>query len=556
MFKNDKKNLIILLLLVIIVLAAMLPFREQTSGDDYTYALAVKHTVESGRFQISEATAAALVFLVAWGSLFANIFGFSLKTLHLSVVVFLPLLTFLIYFLLKELKIEKTKCLLFTVLFISIPFIFQYAYTFLTDLPFLTLEIFSLVFYIKAFRTNSLLYFFIGSLVASLAFLTRQIGILIWVSALLTFLVFLRSSRLSFSSRIKAILSICAPAVITIVLYRLFFKEPTIGQASYFQNVVLLNLTQLFSLNTPAALKIDAWLMLYYRVIEWFWLAFGLFSPLAIIFVLSNPREYLRTKKIKKAVISLAIFVVLIIIQSLLLPGKVYLGFPLVLFRYETLMPIPWPHIWKYLVLTSFLFLGTCISLNKNSVTKVVKLIKINKILFFLCLSYLFIVAATNLSALFYYKYALPMLPFYLLLAAVATRKLKINVQIAILITAIVFIDSLQMTKLRYDENGLAQARAIELKNQGIAAERILPNLEYTWSLWFDMDTKFAKELKRVNGDKKRATIPVTPANQDYIIISKEHLEYNQLPEKYILIENIPVRSLFVSSYLIVLKKL
>ena len=148
------------------------------------------------------------------------------------------------------------------------------------------------------------------------------------------------------------------------------------------------------------------------------------------------------------------------------------------------------------------------------------------------------------------------MLPFYLLLFAGVSRKIKIYVPIAILITAFIFIDSLQMAKLRYDENGMAQAKAIELKNQGIATERILPNLEYTWSLWFDMDTKLAEELKRVNGDKRKAKIPVTPANQDYIIISKEHLEYYKLPEKYMLLEKIPVRSLFVSSYMIVLKKI
>lgn len=558
MLKNDKTNLTILLILVLIVVAAMLPFREQTSGDDYTYALAVKHTVETGRFQISEATAAALVFLVAWGSLFANIFGFSLKTLHLSVVVFLPFLTFSIYFLLKELKIEKTKAFFFTILFISVPFIFQYTYTFLTDLPFLTLEVYSLVFYIKAFRKNNLLNFFIGSLFASVAFLTRQIGIIVWVSALLTFLIFLtnRDTRPSPLNIFKYLLTICAPMTITVILYRIFFKDPTIGQVSFFQNVVLTNFYHLFSIQAPLTLKISAWLELYYRAVEWFWLALGLFSPLAIIILASNPRVYLRTKQVKRAIIALVVFTMLIVLQSVLLPGKVYLGFPLVFYRYENLFPIPWPQIWKYLVLISFLFLGTYVNINRNSLHKVFQQIKTNSIYFFLCLSYLLIVVSTNLSGLFYYKYAMPMLPFYLVLFATVSRKLKIYVPVAILITVFVFIDSLQMTKLRYDENGLAQEKAIRLKNQGIAAERILPNLEYTWSLWFDMDTKYAKELKRVNGDKKRATIPVTPAGQDYIIISKEHLKYYKLPQKYILIETIPVHSLFVSSDLIVLKKL
>jgi len=558
MFNKDKTNLIFVLVIVLAVIVVMLPFREQTAGDDYTYALSVKHSVESGRFQLSDATAAALVFLVIWGGLFAKIFGFSLKTLHLSVVVFLPILTVAVYFLLRELKIEKTKSFFFTILFISIPFIFQYAYTFLTDLPFLTLEVLSMVFSIKAFRKNNLLNFFLGSLFSSLAFLTRQIGIFLWVSALVTFLVFLKSrdTRPSLYDSVKYLLSICAPAVITIILYLLFFKEPTIGQAGFFQNVVLPNLSYLFFIHSSPTLTIGAWLGLYYRAIEWFWLAIGLFSPLAIILLASNAKEYLRAKLFRKVILSLVIFTLLIFLESILFPGKVYLGFPLILYRYESLFPIPWPHIWKYLVLISFLFLGTCVTVNIKTLKKVYRSIIINKIFFFLSLSYLLIIVSTSLANLYYNKYVMSMLPFYLLLFASVVRKIKIYVPIAIFITAFVFIDSLQMAKLRYDENGLAQIKAIEIKDRGVAAERILPNLEYTWSLWFDMDTKFAEELKRVNGDKRKAKIPITPANQDYIIISKEHLKYYKLPDKYIVLETIPIRSLFVSSYLIVLKKL
>ncbi len=557
-FNKDKTNLIFILILVLAVVVVMLPFREQTAGDDYTYALSVKHSVESGQFQLSDATAAALVFLVIWGSLFAKILGFSLITLHISVVVFLPILTIAVYLLLREFKLEKTKSFIFTILFISIPFVFQYAYTFLTDMPFLTLEVVSIVFYLKAFRKNNLPNFFLGSLFSSLAFLTRQIGIFLWVSALLTFLFYLKShdSKLSLTNNIKYLLSICFPAIITIILYLIFFNKPTIGQASFFQNVVLLNLSYLFFIHSTPTLTITAWLGLFYRAIEWFWLAIGLFSPLAIIFLASNLKEYLHAKLIKKAILSLVIFAILIIIESILFPGKVYLGFPLILYRYESLFPIPWPHVWKYLVLTNFLFMGTCVTIDTKTIEKTYRQIKINKIFFFLLLSYLLILVSTTLAALYYNKYVISMLPFYLLLFAGVSRKIKIKIPIAIFVTAFIFIDSLQMAKLRYDENGLAQTKAIEIKDQGIATERILPNLEYTWSLWFDTDTKLAEEFKKVDGDKRRVKIPVTPSNQDYIIISKEHLKYYKLPEKYVLLETIPVRSLFVSSYMIVLKKI
>lgn len=556
-FNKDKTNLIFLLILVLAVVVIMLPLREQTAGDDYVYALSVKHSIESGHLQVSEATAAALVFLVAWGAIFTKIFGFSLKTLQFSVIVLLPILTLAIYFLLRELKIEKNKSFFFTILFISIPFIFQYTYTFLTDMPYLTLEVLAIVFFIKAFKKISLLNFFLGSFFSCLAFLTRQIGIFIWVSALLTYLVFLTKHDRRFFSldTIKYPLLMCLPVVVTVIIYFIFFSEPTISQNRFYQSVVLKNISSLFYIHTSPALMIGAWLGLFYRVIEWFWLALGLFSPLAIIFLASNPREYMRAKLIKKTILSLVIFAILIIIESILFPGKVYLGFPLILYRYESLFPIPWPHIWKYLVLLSFLFLGTCVTVSKKPIAKVYKLFKINKIFFFLFLSYLLILVSTAFAAMYYNKYVLPLLPFYLLLFALVSRKIKINIPVAIFVTAFIFIDSLQMAKLRYDENGLAQTKAIEIKNQGISAERILPNLEYTWSLWFDMDTNFAEELKRVNGDKKRAKIPITPANQDYIIISKEHLKYYKLPTNYQIIEKIPLKSLFVSTYLLVIRK-
>ncbi len=556
MFNKDKTNLIFLFALILIVIVVMLPFREETSGDDYAYALTVKHFVQTGNFQLSQATAAALVFLAVWGSLFSKVFGFSLKTLHLSVVVFLPILSAAVYFLLREFKLERTKSFFATILFISTPFIFQYAYSFFTDIPFLTLEVLSIIFYTKAFKENNHAKFFLGSLFSSLAFLTRQIGIFLCVSALVTFLLFLlwRNRQTSISNTFKYLFSICAPAAVTIVLYLIFFREPTIGQASFFQNVVLANLSSLFSIHAPVMSRINAWAQLYYRLIEFFWLAMGLFSPLTIIILSSNIKEFLRTKLLKGALTSLIIFIILIALELILFPGKVYLGFPLVLYRYE-IFPIPWPHIWKYLVLASFLFLGTCVSINIKKIDKGFLQSKLNKIFFFILLSFLLILGSTLLAVLYYPKYVIPLLPFYLIFFANLSKKIKLYVPIAILVTAIVFLDSLQMAKLRYDENGLAQAKAVELKNQGIAAERILPNLEYTWSLWFDVDAKLSEELKRVNGNKKKAMYPQTPSSQDYIIISKEHLKYEKLQPDYRLIGIMPFRSLFASSYLLVIKK-
>ena len=112
------------------------------------------------------------------------------------------------------------------------------------------------------------------------------------------------------------------------------------------------------------------------------------------------------------------------------------------------------------------------------------------------------------------------------------------------------------MTKVRYDTNALAQQKALELVNRGISIDRVLPNLEHTWSLWYTIEDKYNLELQKAGGYKLKVKYPLTPGNQDYLIVSKENLRYGNLPQNYVLIEKTPFNSLFVSSYLLTVKKL
>ena len=177
-----------LLLIISLCIFILLPFKAQTAGDDYFYAYSVKKTLETGHIQISEAATAASVFPIIWASLLSALFGFSFETLHASTLFFLPITSVTAFFLLREFKVKSRMALFGSIFFISIPFIFQYAFTFLTDFPFLALEMLSLLFLAKGLKSGSPKGLLLGSIVSSLAFLTRQVGIFIPISAVVIYI--------------------------------------------------------------------------------------------------------------------------------------------------------------------------------------------------------------------------------------------------------------------------------------------------------------------------------------------------------------------------------
>ncbi len=113
-------------------------------------------------------------------------------------------------------------------------------------------------------------------------------------------------------------------------------------------------------------------------------------------------------------------------------------------------------------------------------------------------------------------------------------------------------IDSVQMTKVRYDENGLSQKIAEDYKNEGISANNILPNLESSWIGWYVFEEQMREEIKRVGGNKKLAGFPETNTNYRVLIVSKDNLKYQQVTADYHLEKIVPFKSLFVNSELFI----
>lgn len=172
----------------LIVLLLMLPLREVGFFDDFAYIRNVEHFVETGKFTITDWTSASLVFQILWGGLFAKIFGFSIKILQLSnyVLFYFGLLAF--YGILRELKIDKLKSTIFTLFFLSIPWIIQYVFTFMSDIFYISLMVITIFFLIKGLNRNSILNLFLGGIFLGLSFLERQVAISTLVALVLVFI--------------------------------------------------------------------------------------------------------------------------------------------------------------------------------------------------------------------------------------------------------------------------------------------------------------------------------------------------------------------------------
>ncbi len=185
---SQHKGLLVITSVYLITFLLMLPLRNVAFEDDFAYIQAVKSFVNTGILRTPEWAAPAMLVQIAWGGMFAKVFGYSIGVLHLSNIVlfYFGLLSF--FLTLKRLRLGEFKAALFTLFLLSYPWVFDFTYSFMTDVFYLSLFLIAAYFYIKAFQTNSRLAFLLGSLFAGLSYLQRQIGLIIPAAVVATLL--------------------------------------------------------------------------------------------------------------------------------------------------------------------------------------------------------------------------------------------------------------------------------------------------------------------------------------------------------------------------------
>src|SRR5438094_1729155 len=177
--------LIVLALAIAAVLLAAPPLGEFPINDDWLYARTVQGLVERGQLEVPAWGASSLVLQAYWGALFARLFGFSHLALRASTLVLAAVGLVGFYLLLREL-LDPGRALLGTLLLLVNPLYVTLSYSFMTDVPFLSLTLWALFCYTRALRGQRphLGWLAGGSLFAGGAFLVRQFGAALPLAAL------------------------------------------------------------------------------------------------------------------------------------------------------------------------------------------------------------------------------------------------------------------------------------------------------------------------------------------------------------------------------------
>lgn len=524
----------------------MIPLRNQGFTDDFAFAQSVRNFLNTGSLKISEWSAPSLVFHVYWGYLFTSVLGFSFTSLQLSVISLLPLLIIFIYFTLINNKIEITQSLMFAVFFLSIPWIIQFSFTFMTDIPFLTLEVVGIYYYIQGFKPNKNINLLFGSTAASLAFLIRQTGVILPIAALIAIIV--KGGQTNKDKLHEIILCIIFP-ILTLTAYYFWVRgsNETIAQIFY-KNQTVEIIRQLNPLaGNSANIASNEALFLFHKSLNYISQLIGLFAPIVFLILISNLKKLPLFCKKHFLIISLstAVFLFIYALDIVLYKQGFTVGYPAEsLLEYDYFLPFSMEKLWTLIVLFSIPFWSTYFSISLLHLN----LKKVNVENLFLVLSFLGIFTMTILAFYSWGEYVIPFLPFVLYWLSKLVKKFPINPKIATAVIFLLLLNSVQMAKIRYDENGIAWEESVNLLKSGIAYSAVNPNYNMAWIPWFSFEDNVASKLKQTNGDKNKVEFPINlPKVQEplYIVASERNIKRERAENNKASIK-LEIKSLFV----------
>lgn len=169
------KLFLTLIVLPLIAILLVNPGGEFPLNDDWSYALSVRHFVETGRLQLSSWPAMSLIWQVIYSGLICKLIGFSFLHLREITLAIAVLNNIVFYALFRRVGVRSPLALLATLAIFFNPVYFNLAFTFMTEVHFLFWFGLSLL----CIAQQKLRWVFVASIFASLAFLIRQHGLLV-----------------------------------------------------------------------------------------------------------------------------------------------------------------------------------------------------------------------------------------------------------------------------------------------------------------------------------------------------------------------------------------
>lgn len=161
----------------IVCVAAVDPFGNFPLNDDWSYAIAVQRLLETGQFHPTDWTSTTLLTHVLWGALFSLPFGVSFVTLRFATIVAGALGLWLFGALLRALDCDRRITLLASVTLAFNPVFFALSNTFMTDVGFTTLTIWSVLLFVRYLHGQRTGYLIAALVVALAATMLRQLAL-------------------------------------------------------------------------------------------------------------------------------------------------------------------------------------------------------------------------------------------------------------------------------------------------------------------------------------------------------------------------------------------
>lgn len=227
---NDKKAIVVLSLFYFASFLMMLPLRSAAFLDDFAYIHTAERLHNTGVLRISDWAGTSLVFQILWSNIFTKFLGFSIPVLHFSNIVlfYFGLISF--YVISRNLGFKPLRSFIMSLFLLMYPWVFSYLYTYMSDVFFLSLELIAIAFLINGFKSNKRIYFFFGSTFSGLAFLSRQLGLVIPIALVIVFLI---QWKIGKPQKLKNILYTLVPALFIIVAYYIWIQRVGTPAANY-----------------------------------------------------------------------------------------------------------------------------------------------------------------------------------------------------------------------------------------------------------------------------------------------------------------------------------
>ena len=155
------------------------PAGEFPLNDDWSYTRSLQQWYEMHHYNLLGWTSMPLAAHLIWGMLFCKIFGFSFTVLRYSTLVLGFIGGIGAYFLSREFSENKVTCFFTALLLLLNPIYLNLSNTFMTDVPFTTFLILSILFFVRGLRQDRLACIIQGIFFILVATMIRQLGLLV-----------------------------------------------------------------------------------------------------------------------------------------------------------------------------------------------------------------------------------------------------------------------------------------------------------------------------------------------------------------------------------------